>query len=163
MSVLSRVHSTRWSTFTTSQYIWSRVARNPTIIDHTYRSRRRFLLIYLIDSVMKHSLEYIKSVSVAMCSLCLNKRVFNFIIECCWVQCDLVITLYTAYTVIMSAYHLDKKNDDLHYMCIILQNVKRSPNQHLCSNFQENKRFKTYACNCLITSPEQFIVMCHQL
>ena len=49
-------------------------------------------------------------------------------------------------------------------MCIIiiLQNVKRSPNPHLCSNFQENKRFKTYACNCLITSLEQFIVMCYQ-
>jgi len=25
------------------------------------------------------------------------------------------------------------------------------------------KDSKTYACNCLITSPEQFIVMCHQL
>jgi len=62
----------------------------------------------------------------------------------------------------MSAYHLNK-NDDLHYMCIILQNVKRSANQHLCSNFQENKRLKTYAFNCLITSPEQLIVMCHQL
>ena len=48
-------------------------------------------------------------------------------------------------------------------MCIILQNVRKSPNPHLCSNFQENERFKTYACNCLITSPEQFIVMCHQL
>jgi len=48
-------------------------------------------------------------------------------------------------------------------MCIILQNVNRSPNPHLCSNFEDNKRFKTYACNCLITSPEQFIVMSHQL
>jgi len=48
-------------------------------------------------------------------------------------------------------------------MCIILQNVKISPNPHLCSNFQENKIFKIYACNNLITSPEQFIVMCHQL
>jgi len=48
-------------------------------------------------------------------------------------------------------------------MCIILQNVKRSPNQHLCSDFQENKIFKTHACNCLIPSPEQFIVMCNQL
>jgi len=35
-------------------------------------------------------------------------------------------------------------------MCIILQNFKRSPNPHLCSNFQENNRFKTHACNCLI-------------
>jgi len=52
----------------------------------------------------------------------------------------------------LSAYHLNK-NDDLHYMCIILQNIKRCPNPHLCSNFQENKRFKTNACNCLITSP----------
>ena len=60
----------------------------------------------------------------------------------------------------LSAYHL---NDDLHYMCIILENVKRSPNPHVCSNFQENKIFKTYACNCLITSPEQFIVMFYQL
>jgi len=62
----------------------------------------------------------------------------------------------------LSAYHLNQ-NDDLYYMCIILQNVQRSPNPHLCSNFQENKRFKTYDCNCLITSPEQFLVMCHQL
>jgi len=44
-------------------------------------------------------------------------------------------------------------------MCIILQNVKRSPNPHLCLNFQEKNRFKTYACNCLISSPEQFIVI----
>jgi len=49
------------------------------------------------------------------------------------------------------------------YMCIILQKVKISPNPHLWSDFQENKRFKTYACNCYITSPEQFIVVCHQL
>jgi len=48
-------------------------------------------------------------------------------------------------------------------MWIILKNVKRSPNQHFRSNFQENKRFKTYACNCLTTSPGQLIVMCHQL
>ena len=59
----------------------------------------------------------------------------------------------------LSAYYLNK-NDDLHYVCIILQNVKRSPNPNLCSNFQENKRLYTYACNCLITSPDQFIVMC---
>jgi len=31
----------------------------------------------------------------------------------------------------LSTYHLNK-NYDLHYMCIILQNVKRSPNPHLC-------------------------------
>jgi len=37
-------------------------------------------------------------------------------------------------------------------MCIILQNVKRSPIPHFRSNFQENKRFKTYACNSLTTS-----------
>ena len=58
----------------------------------------------------------------------------------------------------MSTYHLNK-NDILHYMCILLQNIKRYPNPHLCSNFQEKYRFKTYACNCFITSPEQFIVI----
>ena len=31
-------------------------------------------------------------------------------------------------------------------MCIILQNVKKSQNLHLCSNFQENNIFKAYAC-----------------
>ena len=48
-------------------------------------------------------------------------------------------------------------------MCIILQNVEICPNPHLCSNFHEKKNSKTYACKCRITSPEQFIVMRHQL
>jgi len=49
------------------------------------------------------------------------------------------------------------KDLNIHF---ILQNVKRSPNPHLCSNFQEKKDLKHMLVTVLL--PRLFIVMFHK-